>query len=35
MAKGKPIYFIRPNDGYCIGWQPYYYLEELKEKGLI
>ena len=37
MAKGKPIYFIKPYEAYCDGaaWLPYYYEEELKEKGLI
>ena len=34
---GKPIYIIRPQIGYCpaIGAVPYYYKEELKEKGLM
>lgn len=36
MAVGKPIFIVRPGLGYCnnIGWIPYYYLDELKEKGL-
>lgn len=34
--KAKPIYIIRPNDQYDCGpgFVPYYYEEELKEKGL-
>ena len=36
MAKGKPIYFIRPDREYCCGLDciPYFYKEELKEKGI-
>lgn len=34
--KGKPIYIIEPNkQWYCgPGFVPYYYKEELKEKGI-
>lgn len=32
MAKGRPIYFIRPEMGFA-GWLPYFYADELKEKG--
>ena len=33
--KAKPIYIIRPDEQrYCgPGFVPYYYKEELKEKG--
>lgn len=33
--KSKPIYIIRPDfEAYCgSGFVPYYYEEELKEKG--
>ena len=34
--KAKPIFIIRPDEQrYCgPGFVPYYYLEELKEKGM-
>lgn len=33
--KSKPIYIIRPNQEYYCGpgFVPYYYQDELKEKG--
>lgn len=34
--KSKPIYILRPDETYRCGsgFIPYYYLEELKEKGI-
>lgn len=34
--RAKPIYVIRPAEQYYCGpgFVPYYYLEELKEKGI-
>ena len=34
--KSKPVYILRPDETYCHGpgFVPYYYKEELKEKGL-
>lgn len=34
--KSKPIYIIRPDEQYYCGpgFVPYYYQEELKEKGI-
>ena len=35
--KSEPIYIIRPDDTYYCGpgFIPYYYKEELKEKGTL
>lgn len=34
--RAKPIFIIRPDDEYYRGpgFVPYYFLEELKEKGI-
>lgn len=34
--KAKPIYIIRPDEQYYCGpgFVPYYYEEELREKGI-
>lgn len=36
MAKSKPIYIVRPTEKYYCGpgFVPYYYLDELKKKGI-
>lgn len=34
--RSKPIYIVKPTERYYCGpnFVPYYYLEELKEKGV-